>query len=73
MEAAFDPLPFDADAARTYGRIFEAATSADRKPRGGRAVDPLIAATALSGGLPLYTQNGDDFRLLGDLVDAVVV
>jgi len=59
-EAAFDPLPFDTDAARAYGRIFAAATATGRKARGARAVDLLIAATALAAGLPLYTRNGDD-------------
>jgi predicted nucleic acid-binding protein len=36
-------------------------------------VDLLIAATACASGLPLYTRNGDDFELLEDLVDVVVV
>lgn len=72
-EAAFDPLPFDSDSARAYGRVFAAVIAAGRKARGARAVDLLIAATALSKQLPLYTRNGDDFRGLDDLVDIVVV
>lgn len=44
-EATFDPLPFDADAARAYGRVVSAMTQAGHKPRGARAVDLLIAAT----------------------------
>lgn len=72
-EAAFDPLPFDGEAARAYGRVFASVTAAGRKARGARAVDLLIAAAALSAGLPLYTRNGDDFRALVDLVDVVVV
>ena len=72
-EAAFDPLPFDSDAARAYGRVFAAMTAAGRKARGARAVDLLIAATALAAGLPLYTRNGDDFVGLGGLVDIRVV
>ena len=72
-EAAFDPLPFDGDAARAYGRIFSAVVAAGRKARGARAVDLLIAATALAGELPLYTHNGDDFVGLGGLVDIRVV
>lgn len=71
-EAAFDPLPFDGEAARAYGRVF-AMMAAGRKARGARAVDLLIAAAALSAGLPLYTRNGDDFRALGDLVEVVTV
>jgi predicted nucleic acid-binding protein len=72
-EATFDPLPFDADAARAYGRIFLSVTAAGRKARGARAVDLLIAATALAVELPLYTRNGDDFRAMDDLVEVVVV
>jgi len=72
-EAAFDPLPFDTDAARAYGRIFAAVNATGRKARGARAVDLLIAATALAAGLPLYTRNGNDFLALHDLVEVVVV
>ena len=48
-ESTFDPLPFDADAARAYGRIYASVLAAGRKARGRRAVDLLIAATAVSG------------------------
>jgi predicted nucleic acid-binding protein len=72
-EAAFDPLPFDGNAARAYGRIFSSVAAARRKARGARAVDLLIAATALAAGVPLYTRNGQDFRGLDELVDVVVV
>lgn len=72
-EAAFDPLPFDADAARAYGRVFAAVTAGGRKARGARAVDLLIAATALAADLPLYTRNVRDFETLDDLLTVVVV
>lgn len=72
-EATFDPLPFDADAARAYGRVFAAVMDVGQKARGKRAVDLLIGATALAAGLPLYTRNGDDFRALEGLIDVVVV
>ncbi len=72
-EAAFDALPFDSNAARSYGRIFASVTAAGRKARGARAVDLLIAATALAAGLPLYTRNGEDFRAIEDLVEVVVL
>ena len=72
-EAVFDPLPFDADAARAYGRIYAAVAGAGRKARGARAVDLLIAATACAADLPLYTRNGADFAALAGLVDVVVV
>jgi predicted nucleic acid-binding protein len=72
-EVVFDPLPFDADAARAYGRVYAAAVAAGRKAGGPRAVDLLIAATALANALPLYTRNADDFRFLDDLLDVIPV
>jgi predicted nucleic acid-binding protein len=72
-EATFDPLPFDGNAARAYGRIFAAVMARGRKARGARAVDLLIAATALAAELPLYTRNPDDFRGLEGLVAIVSV
>ena len=72
-EATFDPLPFDTDAARAYGRVFSAVMATGRKARGARAVDLLIAATALAAGLPHYTRNGDDFLALDGLVEVVVL
>lgn len=72
-EAAFDPLPFDSDAARAYGRIYAAVSSAGRKARGARAVDLLNAAVALALELPLYTRNPPDFRSLDALLDVIGV
>jgi len=72
-EATFDPLPFDGDAARAYGRIFATVMARGRKARGARAVDLLIAAAALAAELPLYTRNPDDFRGLDQLVKVVAV
>lgn len=72
-EAAFDPLPFDAEAARAYGRVYAAVAAAGRKARGARAVDLLIAATACAHALPLYTRNPADFAALDGVVDIVAV
>lgn len=72
-EAAFDPLPFDSEASRAYGRIYAAVVGAGRKARGARAVDLLIAATACSNALPLYTRNPADFHALSALVEVVSV
>ncbi|MBS1836092.1 MAG: type II toxin-antitoxin system VapC family toxin [Actinobacteria bacterium] len=72
-EAAFDPLPFTTEAARAYGRVFAAVAASGRKSRGARAVDLLVAATALAEGLPLVTRNLDDFRHLDDLIEVIAV
>ena len=68
-EAAFDPIPFDVNAARAYGRVFAAVAVTGREARGARAVDLLIAAVALAAELPLYTRNSTDFHGLGELID----
>ena len=72
-EATFEPLPVDANVARAYGRVYAAVTAAGRKARGHRAMDLLIAATAVAANAPLYTRHPDDFSGLGDLLEIVVV
>jgi predicted nucleic acid-binding protein len=72
-EATFEPLPVDAEVARAYGRVYAAVTASGRKARGRRAVDLLIAATAVAARLPLYTRNPDDFVGLSDLLEIVSV
>ncbi len=73
VEATFEPLAIDADVARAFGRLYAATVAAGRRARGRRALDLLIAATALAADLPLYTRNPEDFRGLGRLVDIEVV
>jgi tRNA(fMet)-specific endonuclease VapC len=65
-EADFDPLPFDAAAARAFGRVAASMRRAGRKPA-ARAYDAMIAATALSQQLPVYTCNPDNFVKVDDL------
>lgn len=72
-EATFDAIPFDADCARAYGRVYAETLGLGRKARGARAVDLLIAATALSADLPLYTANPSDFTGLDSLLDVTAV
>jgi hypothetical protein len=67
VESAFDPLPFDAAAARAFGRVASALRRSGRKPA-ARAFDALIAATALSVDLPVYTCNPEDFAGIDGLV-----
>jgi len=59
-EADFDPLPFDAAAARAFVRVAASLRRSGRK-RVARAYDARIAAVAVSRGLSLYTCNPDDF------------
>jgi tRNA(fMet)-specific endonuclease VapC len=66
-EADFDPLPFDAPAARMFGLVAVAYRRSGRKPA-ARAFDAMIAATAMANGLPLYTANPSDFAGIDDLV-----
>jgi hypothetical protein len=65
-EADFEPLPFDAAAARAFGRVAAALRHAGRRPA-ARAYDAQIAAVAIAHQLPLYTCNPRDFALIPDL------
>jgi tRNA(fMet)-specific endonuclease VapC len=60
-EASFEPLPFDAAAARAFGRVAASLRRVGRKPA-ARTYDAMIAATALANDLPVYTCNPDDFK-----------
>jgi predicted nucleic acid-binding protein len=71
-ENEFDPIPFDAEAARIYGRVTAAVITAGRKPR-RRLADLMIAAIAIAEDLPLFTTNPDDFAGLGHLLTLVPV
>jgi len=66
-EADFEPIPFDAAAARSFGQVAASLHSAGRKTS-ARAFDAMIAATALANNLPLYTCNAGDFSGIADLV-----
>ncbi len=65
-EADFDPLPFDADAARAFGQVAASLRRSGRKA-GARAYDALIAAVAVANDLPLYTCNPGDFAHIDGL------
>lgn len=70
-EADFDPLPFDAAAARAFGRVAAALRRSGRKTS-ARSYDAMIAATALAHGLPVHTCNPADFVGVPDLVVVAV-
>ena len=71
-ENEFDPIPFDAEAARIYGRIYAGVVAAGRTPR-RRVADLMIASIAVAEELPLFTTNPDDFKGLEDLLTVVPV
>jgi tRNA(fMet)-specific endonuclease VapC len=65
-EADFDPLPFDAAAARAFGQVAASLRRAGRKPA-ARSYDAMIAAVAVVNDLPLYTCNPEDFAGIDQL------
>jgi predicted nucleic acid-binding protein len=70
-EADFDPLPFDAAAARALGQVAASLRQLGRKPA-ARAYDAMIAAIALSRGLPVYSCNAHDFTGISGLTVVAV-
>lgn len=72
LESWIEPVPFDADCARAYGRVYAAVSAVGRQPR-RRVADLLIAATAIASDMPLYTRNAADFLGLEDIIDIVAI
>lgn len=70
-EADFDPLPFDAAAARAFGQVAASLLRAGRKPA-ARAYDAMIAAIALANDLPVHTCNPADFAAIDGLTVVAV-
>jgi predicted nucleic acid-binding protein len=68
----WDPVPFDQEGARVYGRMFAAARAAGQTSR-SRFADLLIASTAAANDLPLYTRNPDDFRALQGILKVIAI
>jgi predicted nucleic acid-binding protein len=71
-EATFEPLPFDATAARAFGLVTAAVLASGRQPR-RRLADLMIASVAAAARVPLYTTNPADFRDLEHLLTVVPV
>ncbi len=65
-ESDFEPIPFDAAAARAFGRVASDIRSVGRKTK-ARAYDALIASIAVAQRMPLYTANPDDFLGITEL------
>ncbi len=60
-EADFEPLPFDAAAARAFGLVAASLRRAGRKAT-ARSFDAMIAAIAIARDLPLHTCNPAGFE-----------
>lgn len=73
FESGVETLDFDSNCARAFGSIYVATVATGRKARGARAVDLMIAATALAHDLPLFTMNADDLRGLDGLIEIVEI
>ena len=71
-EATFDPLPFDAEAARAFGLVSAAVLAAGRTPR-RRIANLMIASVAIVNRLLLYTTNPAGFTGLNHLLTVVPV
>lgn len=69
IEATFDPLPVTVEVARAWGQLAAAVARRGGNPR-RRQLDLAIAATAQVEGVPLFTEDVADFRIISDLVDA---
>ena len=71
VKAWITPVPFDAAAADKYGELVALVLKTGRSPR-PRRLDLMIAATAASLGVPLYTRDGDAFSGLEPLISVVL-
>ena len=71
-EATFEPIPFDAAAARSFGQIIAGVANTGGTHR-SRMADLLIAAIAHANDLELYTRNPGDFVGLEELIHVISV
>ena len=72
IEGLFDALPFDREAARSYGLVVAAVSRAGRSHR-RRFADLLIASVAQASRADLYTRNPADFAGLDDLLTIIAI
>lgn len=66
----FDPMPFDDRCADAYATIASAVRAAGGRVRQS---DAAIAATALAHGIPVFTQDADEFGLMERVVGPLMV
>lgn len=68
VQRRFEAVPVDGAIARAYGELMSAARARGVRPR---PFDVLIAATAMSRNIPVYTRDRDFARLPGVKVTLV--
>ena len=56
VQDAFEPLPIEAEVARTFAELVAEARRHGKRPK---IMDTWIAATAVAHNLPVYTQDED--------------
>ena len=56
VQGAFEPLPIEAEVARTFAELVAEARRHGKRPK---IMDTWIAATAVAHNLPVYTQDED--------------
>jgi hypothetical protein len=56
VQSAFEPLPIDAEVARTFAELVAEARRRGKRPK---IMDTWIAATAVAHDIPVYTQDED--------------
>jgi predicted nucleic acid-binding protein len=56
VQNAFEPLPIDAEVARTFAELVAEARRHGKRPK---IMDTWIAATAVAQDIPVYTQDED--------------
>jgi predicted nucleic acid-binding protein len=66
----FDPMPFDDRCADAYAAIASAVRAAGRRVR---QFDAAIAATAMAHGIPVFTQDAEDFGLMERVISQLTV
>jgi len=70
-ESDFEPLSFDAAAARAFGAVAASLRRVGRTPA-ARVYDAMIAAVALAHELPVHTCNARDFEGI-DALEVIAV
>jgi len=69
-ESTVEAIPFTSDTSRIFGQLCGLVRAAGRKPQ-PKALDPMIAATAVEHNVSLYTRNPKDLQGLDPILTIV--